>query len=93
MDKILVEGGHYLEGDVVISGAKNAALPILVSALLTDGWNEFKNVPALKDIESTKQLLQHLGASVERHDDTVRINAAGLNNPEAPYALILRTSS
>ena len=88
MDKILVEGGHHLEGDVVISGAKNAALPILVSALLTDGWNEFKNVPALKDIESTVQLLQHLGASVERHDDTVRINAAGLNNPEAPYELV-----
>ena len=88
MDKILVEGGHYLEGDVIISGAKNAALPILVSALLTDGWNEFKNVPTLKDIESTKQLLQHLGASVESHDNTVRINAAGLNNPEAPYELV-----
>ena len=88
MDKILVEGGHYLEGDVIISGAKNAALPILVSALLTDGWNEFKNVPSLKDIESTKQLLQHLGASVEGHDDIVRINAAGLNNPEAPYELV-----
>ena len=88
MDKILVEGGHTLRGDVTISGAKNAALPILVSALLTDGWNEFNNVPGLKDVESTQQLLRHLGASVESTDDTVRINAAGLNNPEAPYELV-----
>jgi UDP-N-acetylglucosamine 1-carboxyvinyltransferase len=88
MDKILVEGGHTLRGDVNISGAKNAALPILVSALLTDGWNEFSNVPGLKDIESTSQLLRHLGAAVESTEDTVRINAAGLNNPEAPYELV-----
>jgi UDP-N-acetylglucosamine 1-carboxyvinyltransferase len=88
MDKILVEGGHNLKGDVAISGAKNAALPILVSALLTDGWNEFSNVPDLKDVESTGKLLSHLGASVERSGETVRINAAGLNNPEAPYELV-----
>ena len=88
MDKILVEGGHSLRGDVVISGAKNAALPILVSAMLSDGWNEFANVPDLKDIESTRHLLQHLGAAVECHEDIVRINAAGLNNPEAPYELV-----
>ena len=42
MDKIIVEGGRRLEGDVMVSGAKNAALPILVSALLTDGWNTFQ---------------------------------------------------
>ncbi len=88
MDKIRVEGGHTLRGDVTISGAKNAALPILVSALLTDGWNEFSNVPGLKDIESTMQLLRHLGAAVESTEDIVRINAAGLNNPEAPYELV-----
>jgi len=88
MDKILVEGGHTLRGDVNISGAKNAALPILVSALLTDGWNEFSNVPGLKDIESTRQLLRHLGAAVESTEDIVRINAGGLNNPEAPYELV-----
>lgn len=88
MDKILVEGGHTLKGDVAISGAKNAALPILVSALLTDGWNEFSNVPALQDVESTGRLLTHLGASVERSGEMVRINSAGLNNPEAPYDLV-----
>jgi len=50
MDKIIVEGGRSLEGEVKISGAKNAALPILISSLLTDGWNTYTNVPDLIDI-------------------------------------------
>ncbi|MGD2000738.1 MAG: UDP-N-acetylglucosamine 1-carboxyvinyltransferase, partial [Desulfobacterales bacterium] len=49
MDKIVVEGGRQLNGEVKISGAKNAALPVLVAALLTDGWNTFNNVPNLRD--------------------------------------------
>jgi UDP-N-acetylglucosamine 1-carboxyvinyltransferase len=88
MDKIIVEGGRRLEGEVRVSGAKNAALPILVSALLTDGWNTFSNVPALMDIESTKKLLSTLGAQVVDEDGTVRINASGLNSHEAPYDLV-----
>ncbi|MFZ1198577.1 MAG: UDP-N-acetylglucosamine 1-carboxyvinyltransferase [Desulfobacterales bacterium] len=88
MDKIVVEGGRPLNGEVRISGAKNAALPVLVAALLTDGWNTYTNVPDLKDIDSTGQLLTHLGARVERSDDTVRINAGGLNNAEAPYDIV-----
>ena len=88
MDKIIVEGGKRLAGDVKVSGAKNAALPILVSALLSDGWNTFSNVPALMDIESTKKLLSDLGAEVVAEGDTVRINASGLNSHEAPYDLV-----
>ncbi|MBW2513723.1 MAG: UDP-N-acetylglucosamine 1-carboxyvinyltransferase [Deltaproteobacteria bacterium] len=88
MDKMIVEGGKRLEGDVVVSGAKNAALPILVSALLTDGWNTFHNVPKLMDIESTKKLLSTLGVQVIDEDGTVRINAGGLNSHEAPYDLV-----
>ena len=88
MDKIIVEGGRRLEGDVKISGAKNAALPILVSALLTDGWNTFSNVPQLMDIESTKILLSNLGARITAEGNTVRINASGLNSHEAPYDLV-----
>ncbi len=88
MDKIIVKGGRRLEGEVRVSGAKNAALPILVSALLTDGWNTFSNVPALMDIESTKNLLSTLGAQVVDEDGTVRINASGLNSHEAPYDLV-----
>ncbi len=88
MDKIIVEGGKRLTGDVKISGAKNAALPILVSALLTDGWNTFSNVPELMDIESTKKLLSTLGARVNAENGTVRIDSGGLNSHEAPYDLV-----
>lgn len=88
MDKIIVEGGRSLEGEVKISGAKNAALPILISSLLTDGWNTYTNVPDLRDIQSTKDLLAHLGAKVKTDKDTVQIDAGGVSNHEAPYDLV-----
>jgi UDP-N-acetylglucosamine 1-carboxyvinyltransferase len=88
MDKIIVEGGRSLEGEVKISGAKNAALPILISSLLTDGWNTYTNVPDLMDIRSTKDLLLNLGARVKTDKDTVQIDARGVGNHEAPYDLV-----
>lgn len=88
MDKILVQGGRQLNGTVEVSGAKNAALPILVSALLCDGLNTFTNVPDLRDIQSTLQLLEHLGARCEKEGHIVRVDASGLNNHEAPYELV-----
>ena len=88
MDKIIVEGGHTLKGEVHISGAKNAALPILISSLLTDGLNTFSNVPQLQDIHSTALLLENLGARVETEDDTVRIDAGGQIQYKAEYDLV-----
>jgi UDP-N-acetylglucosamine 1-carboxyvinyltransferase len=88
MDKIIVEGGRSLNGEVKISGAKNAALPILISSLLTDGWNTFTNVPNLRDIQSTKDLLAHLGARIKTDKDTVQIDAGDVSNHEAPYDLV-----
>jgi UDP-N-acetylglucosamine 1-carboxyvinyltransferase len=88
MDKIIVNGGRRLAGEVRISGAKNAALPILISSLLTDGVNTYGNVPDLKDIDSTKLLLSNLGARIEADADEVQIDASGLNNYEAPYNLV-----
>jgi len=88
MDKIIVEGGRSLTGEVNISGAKNAALPILVSSLLTDGLCTFSNVPNLKDIESIKLLLSHLGAKIETDEDVVKIDASNILNHEAPYDLV-----
>jgi UDP-N-acetylglucosamine 1-carboxyvinyltransferase len=88
MDKIQVQGGRRLEGRVRISGAKNAALPILASALLCDGPNTFTNVPNLRDIRSTLDLLNHLGAACEMSGDKVVVDAGGLNNHEAPYDLV-----
>ncbi len=88
MDKIIIEGGRPLKGEVKISGAKNAALPILISSLLTEGWNTYTNVPDLKDIQSAKLLLANLGADIVTEKDTIRINAGGLCNHEAPYDLV-----
>jgi UDP-N-acetylglucosamine 1-carboxyvinyltransferase len=88
MEKIVIEGGHRLEGTVTVSGAKNAALPILVAALLTEGWNTFCNVPDLKDIRTIKRLLIDLGAKVETSGSVVKIDAGGLNSYEASYDLV-----
>jgi UDP-N-acetylglucosamine 1-carboxyvinyltransferase len=88
MDKILVQGGRRLKGTVQVSGAKNAALPILAAALLCDGPNTFTNVPVLRDIHSTLQLLTHLGASCQMDGHTAQVDASGLNNHEAPYDLV-----
>ncbi|MDJ0828361.1 MAG: UDP-N-acetylglucosamine 1-carboxyvinyltransferase [Desulfobacterales bacterium] len=88
MDTIVIEGQHDLKGSVHIGGAKNAALPILVSSLLSDGWNTYTNVPDLKDIQSIIALLNQLGAQTEVEQDCVRINASGLNVFEAPYDLV-----
>jgi UDP-N-acetylglucosamine 1-carboxyvinyltransferase len=88
MDKIVIEGGASLKGEVKIGGAKNAALPILVSSLLTDGGCRFSNVPNLNDIESILELLTHLGARVQKDENCTRIDAGGLCNHEAPYDLV-----
>ena len=88
MDKIVIQGGRALKGEVRTSGAKNAALPILISSLLTDGWNTYSNVPDLKDIQSTKLLLSSLGASIESDGDCIKINGGGMCNHEASYVLV-----
>ena len=88
MDKIVVNGGRSLKGTVRISGAKNAALPILISSLLVEGVNTYTNVPDLMDIHSTTLLLSKLGARVETGGSRVCIDAAGLTEHEAAYDLV-----
>ena len=88
MDKIIVEGGTRLKGEIEISGAKNAALPILISALLADGESIYTNVPQLRDIESVKRLMSSLGAHIETDGTSVRVDGSGLHNHEAPYDLV-----
>jgi UDP-N-acetylglucosamine 1-carboxyvinyltransferase len=87
MDKIVIVGGRKLQGDVRISGAKNAALPVLVSSLLVDGWNTFHNIPDLLDIKTIRKLLSGLGVKIEG-EETVRINAGDLTGCEASYDLV-----
>jgi len=89
MDKLLIRGGRPLHGDVLISGAKNAALPELCAALLTDQPVTLLNVPQLQDVATMLKLIRNMGVTAERADDgTVSLDAGGLNNPEAPYELV-----
>ena len=89
MDKLLIRGGRPLVGEVPISGAKNAALPELCAALLTAEPVTLLNVPRLQDVATMLTLIRNMGVRVERADDgAVRIDAAGLSTPEAPYELV-----
>jgi UDP-N-acetylglucosamine 1-carboxyvinyltransferase len=87
VDKIVIQGGKPLHGDVQISGAKNAALPVLASALLTEGTNTFHNVPDLMDIKTIKKLLASMGAQIDG-EETVQINVDKITSHTAPYDLV-----
>jgi UDP-N-acetylglucosamine 1-carboxyvinyltransferase len=92
MDKILIEGGVPLRGEVQVSGAKNAALPALAASLLAEGEHLIANVPDLADVRTMARLLAHMGceagrqAGGDRHAVAVRVPAA--ITPEAPYELV-----
>ena len=91
MDKLLIRGGRPLSGVVEISGAKNAALPELCAALLTDEPVTLANVPRLQDVSTMLKLIGNMGVAASRDaadPTTVHIHAAGLDKPEAPYELV-----
>ncbi len=90
MQKIVVTGGVPLEGEVRISGAKNAVLPILCATLLADGIVEIGNVPHLHDVITTIKLLRELGANVDHDRDagTITVDARSVNSHVAPYELV-----
>lgn len=89
MDKLIIKKSPPLNGEVRISGAKNAALPLLMTPLLTDDLCRFTNVPALRDINTTTALLKELGAEVARPAaNEVTINASTLNSVTASYDLV-----
>jgi len=88
MQQFLVKGGARLQGEVSISGAKNAALPIMFATLLAEQPSVISNVPALKDIDTTFKLLRMFGAVVEREADRVTVDATNLTSQVAPYELV-----
>lgn len=89
MDKLVIKKSPPLNGEVRISGAKNAALPLLMTPLLTDDACRFTNVPNLRDINTTTALLKQLGAEVSKPDDNeLRISAASLQSVTASYELV-----
>ncbi|WP_422845527.1 UDP-N-acetylglucosamine 1-carboxyvinyltransferase [Acidovorax sp. M2(2025)] len=91
MDKLLIRGGRTLQGEVPVSGAKNAALPELCAALLTAEPVTLLNVPRLQDVSTMLKLIRNMGVTAERAEGdsgTVRIDASALSTPEAPYELV-----
>ncbi|MGE5171964.1 MAG: UDP-N-acetylglucosamine 1-carboxyvinyltransferase [Rudaea sp.] len=89
MDKLIIEGGHRLEGEVRVSGAKNAALPILCAALLTPEPLTLTNVPRLNDVRTMCALLSQMG--VRQHGDepsSITLDAGHIDWPLAPYELV-----
>lgn len=88
MNKIVIHGGKKLHGTVQISGAKNAALPLLCATLLASGEHKLSNVPQLRDINTVLQLLETLGAKTELNDNHVTVNTDQVVSVEAPYDLV-----
>lgn len=88
MDSIIVRGGQRLTGSVATSGSKNAALPILFASLLADGRHCFDNVPRLRDIESTEQLLRSLGADCHWQGDQLQVDVAWAADHVADYDMV-----
>jgi UDP-N-acetylglucosamine 1-carboxyvinyltransferase len=89
MDKLLIRGGKRLQGEVRISGAKNAALPELCACLLSAEPVTLNNVPQLQDVATMLHLIRNMGVQVERSENgRVQVNAGPLSSPEAPYELV-----
>lgn len=88
MDRFLITGGKRLEGEVRISGAKNAALPLLAATILATTPITLTNVPRLKDVSTLIKLIQGLGITVHYEGDTVTVDTSTLNNQFAPYELV-----
>jgi UDP-N-acetylglucosamine 1-carboxyvinyltransferase len=88
MDKLKITGGRPLEGEIRISGAKNAALPIMCTALLTAKPLTLTNVPALRDVSTMAKLLGQMGLHVERSPERMVLQAASIEDPTASYDLV-----
>ena len=88
MDKIIIQGQAKLSGEVEISGAKNAVLPIMTAALLANGVSKITQVPNLKDTRTMITLMEIIGAKCKFINNSLEVDATSVDNPEAPYDLV-----
>ena len=88
MDKLIIHGGRRLVGEIAVSGAKNAALPLLFATLLSSGPHRLGNLPRLRDITTAERLLAGLGADVDSSNGTLKVTTEKINSMEAPYELV-----
>jgi UDP-N-acetylglucosamine 1-carboxyvinyltransferase len=88
MDKLVIQGGRRLSGEITVSGAKNAALPILCASLLTADTVSLSNVPNLQDVRTTLKLLTQMGVHATASGHEVTLDGRLVDNPVAPYELV-----
>ena len=88
MDKIVINGGKPLYGEVLISGAKNAVLPIMSACVIEPGKYTLNNVPDLRDTRTMGRLIDMIGGSVQFHNNSMQINTINCDKPVAPYELV-----
>jgi UDP-N-acetylglucosamine 1-carboxyvinyltransferase len=88
--RLIVHGGRRLSGQVTVSGAKNSALKLMAAALLAPGVSVLHNVPAIQDVSTMQEVLEHLGARVEFADGTMSVDTADVQSQVAPYELVQR---
>ncbi|MEO0052016.1 MAG: UDP-N-acetylglucosamine 1-carboxyvinyltransferase, partial [candidate division WOR-3 bacterium] len=88
MDRFRIRGGRPLRGEVRVARAKNAVLPLLAAALLSEDTCVIEEVPFLDDVATMLKLLKSIGVRVEMRNRTVRISATGRLKPEAPYDIV-----
>ena len=88
MDKLLITGGKRLSGEITVSGAKNAALPILCAGLLTADTLALSNVPKLQDVATIQKLLVQMGLSVQVKEGVTELCGRDINRLEAPYEMV-----
>ncbi len=88
MDKIVIEGGYPLKGNVHVGGAKNAALPAIAACLLTGGTHRLFGIPRLRDIRTIRSIMEKLGAVFEEKEAALEVDTTQLLNNEAPYELV-----
>jgi UDP-N-acetylglucosamine 1-carboxyvinyltransferase len=88
MDKMVIEKSRPLKGSVRISGAKNAALPVIASCLLSGGWHRISNLPLLRDIETIKRIMTGMGVVFRQENGILHVNSDELSDVEAPYELV-----
>src|SRR3989449_2835513 len=88
MDRLVVTGGRPLSGSVKVGGAKNSALKLMAAALLAEGTSVIENVPRIVDCLTMAEVLEHLGAAVQRDGSTVTIDTTDATGVETPYELV-----
>ncbi|MCS7179831.1 MAG: UDP-N-acetylglucosamine 1-carboxyvinyltransferase, partial [bacterium] len=88
MEKFVIEGGYKLEGEIEISGSKNASLPIIAASIMSEEKTILKNVPNLKDIQTMIKILNYMGVKTKFEDNTLEIDPSGIYQFTAPYEFV-----